>query len=120
MSRCLYCGRPSVREYCSLSCEQYYYDYLERVDALGVYFLLGLVSSVLLFLTPVFLGHPLPFLGMGLMLLGVTLSFLPFAPSFVVGMTGAGRSQRFVRIAGYTAAAAGAAATLLSLLPPLS
>ena len=91
-----------------------------RVDALGVYFLLGLVSSVLLFLMPVFLGHPLPFLGMGLMLLGVTLSFLPFAPSFVVGMTGAGRSQRFVRIAGYTAAAAGAAATLLSLLPPLS
>ena len=114
MSPCLYCGKAAAGDFCSVSCEQNYYVYRERVEHFGMYYLAGLVLSIALFILPVFLGYYTQLIGTGLLVFGMIHTVFPFAPHLVIDRFGVRRSMRTIRFAGLALMLLGA---VLMVLP---
>ena len=105
---CPYCGKPSENEYCSLHCQQSYYDYLVRFKQFKPFYLLGITVSIIIFIVPaLFLGIHMHFIGIGMLILGATFATLPFAPSSIISKFGTKKTEKVLRIAGYTVAIIG-------------
>ena len=116
MNKCQYCGRLTSKEYCSPRCEQSYYAYLTRVEDWGIYYILGVVASIIILLLPIYFGYYTMFLGIGLLSLGVTVSFMPFPPSFIVRLFGVRRSVKAFRFLGNATALAGGMVMVLAIV----
>ena len=114
--RCLYCGKAAEGDFCSHVCERRYRAYVTRVEAHGILYTLGLILVLALFILPLFVGHLPQIWGMGVMLLGILLSLMPFAPSSVIGRIGAKRSETALRISGYVMSVTGAVIIIVQLI----
>ena len=116
MNRCQYCGRPTTGDCCSPRCEQASYGHLAKVEDWGIYYVLGVVASLIILLLPVYFGYYMVFFGIGLLSLGVTVSFMPFPPSFIVRLFGVRRSVKAFRFLGNATALVGGTVMVLAIV----
>ena len=62
-----------------------------------------------------YFGYYTVFLGIGLLSLGVTVSFMPFPPSFIIRLFGVRRSVKAFRFFGNITAVAGGVVMVLAI-----
>ena len=109
MKKCKYCVNElnNNSEFCSNECESNYKEALEKDNRKIKYFILGIALGFLIILYGIALGNRSSAIGIGIIVMGIDVVFLPFTTPETAALLGYQKSKLVGRLLGILLIAVG-------------
>ena len=109
MKKCRYCGKEldSNLEFCSSECENSYRKIIEKDRHKIKYFILGIILGFLVMFYGIISNNNVFIIGIGIIVMGVTVVLLPFTTSETTALFGNKKARFIGRILGMILIAVG-------------